>query len=175
MQNAKQIKTKKSASCKKQKTDHYGRRYDPKAKSQRREKELMKKSVALMALVAVVYMLPLGAGYTWQQELIIKSALSMGLALTALALSKKPCFIVIAGCEILALLYNTILALCYSFGPADVDWLYGAAMDSLFAVEILALSLGMLDEFRRLQLDANRNRYRRGANKNTTFLGQSLQ
>ena len=135
----------------------------------------MKKSLALMALVAVVYMLPLGADYTWQQELIIKSALSMGLALTALALSKKPCFIVIAGCEILALLYNTILALCYSFGHIEVDWLYGAAMDSLFAVEILALSLGLLDEHRRLQLDSNRDCHLGGADKNTTFLGQGLQ
>ena len=135
----------------------------------------MRKTAALMALVAIVYMLPLGADYTWQQELIIKSALSMGLALTALALSQKPCFIVVAGCEIIALLYNTILALCYSFGHVEVDWLYSAAMDSLFAVEIFALSLGLLDEFRRLQLDGNRDRYRCGADKNTSLLGQGLQ
>lgn len=135
----------------------------------------MKKSLALMALVAIVYMLPLGADSTWQQELIIKSALSMGLALTALALSKKPCFLVVAGCEILALLYNTIVALCYSFSYTEVDWLYSAAMDSLFAVEILALSLGLLDEYRRLQLDSDRNRYRDGANQNNMRMGQGIQ
>ena len=135
----------------------------------------MKKSVALMALVAVVYMLPLGADYTWQQELIIKSALSMGLALTALALSKKPCFIVVAGCEMLALLYNTIVAACYSFGHVEVDLLYSAAMDSLFAVEIFALSLGLIDELRRLQIDGNRDRYRGGADKNSLRMGGGLQ
>ena len=135
----------------------------------------MKKSLALMALVAVVYMLPLGADRTWQQELIIKSALSMGLALTALALSTKPCFIVVAGCEIIALLYNTIVAFCYSIGYVEADWLYSAAMDSLFAVEILALSLGMLDEFRRLQLDADSDRYRGGADKNSFRVGGGLQ
>ena len=135
----------------------------------------MKKSLALMALVAVVYMLPLGADHTWQRELIIKSALSMGLALSALALSKKPCFIVVAGCEILALLYNAILAFCYSFGNVWVDWLYSSAMDSLFAVEILALSLGLLDEFKRLQFDSGGGRHAGGANKNTSFMGQGLQ
>jgi hypothetical protein len=135
----------------------------------------MKKSLALMALVAVVYMLPLGADYTWQQELTIRSALSMGLALSALALSKKPCFIVVAGCEILALLYNAILALCYSFWHVEVDWLYSAAIDSLFAVEILALSLVLFDEYRRLQFYASRDRHFGGANKNTSFMGQGLQ
>jgi len=131
----------------------------------------MKKSLALMALVAVVYMLPLGADHAWQQELIIKSALSMGLALSALALSRKPCFIVVAGCEILALLYNTILAFCYSIGYVEVDWLYGAAMDSLFAVEILALSLGLFDEFKRLQFDSGSDRYIGGADKNNLRMG----
>jgi hypothetical protein len=124
-----------------------------------------------MALVAIVYMLPLGADHAWQQELIIKSALSMGLALSALALSRKPCFIVVAGCEILALLYNTILAFCYSIGYVEVDWLYGAAMDSLFAVEILALSLGLLDEFKRLQFDSGSDRYIGGADKNNLRMG----
>ena len=124
-----------------------------------------------MALVAVVYMLPLGADHAWQQELIIKSALSMGLALSALALSRKPCFIVVAGCEIIALLYNTILAFCYSIGYTEVDWLYGAAIDSLFAVEILALSLGLLDEFKRLQFDSGSDRYIGGADKNNLRMG----
>jgi len=128
-----------------------------------------------MALVAVVYMLPLGADHTWQQELIIKSALSMGLALSALALSRKPCFIVVAGCEILALLYNAILAFCYSIGYVEVDWLYGAAIDSLFAVEILALSLGLLDEFKRLQFDTSSDRYIGGADKNNPRMGQGIQ
>ena len=124
-----------------------------------------------MALVAVVYMLPLGADHAWQQELIIKSALSMGLALSALALSRKPCFIVVSGCEIIAMLYNTILAFCYSIGYVEVDWLYGAAIDSLFAVEILALSLGLLDEFRRLQFDSGGGRYISGADKNNLRMG----
>lgn len=84
---------------------------------------------------------------------------------------QKPCFIVVAGCEILALLYNTIVALCYSFSYTEVDWLYSAAMDSLFAVEILALSLGLFDEYRRLQLDSDRNRYRGGANQNNMRMG----
>jgi len=131
----------------------------------------VKKSLALMALVAVVYMLPLGAGHAWQQELIIKSALSMGLALAALSLSRKPCFIVVAGCEIIALLYNTIVAFCYSIGYVEVDWLYSAAMDSLFAVEILALSLGLLDEFKRLQFNAGSDRYIGGADKNNLRMG----
>ena len=131
----------------------------------------MKKSLALMALTAIVYMLPLGADHAWQQELIIKSALSMGLALSALALSRKPCFIVVAGCEILALLYNTIVAFCYSIGYVEVDWLYGAAMDSLFAVEILALSMGLLDEFKRLQFDSSSDRYIGGADKNNLRMG----
>jgi hypothetical protein len=48
-------------------------------------------------------------------------------------------------------------------------------MESLFAVEILALSLGLLDEYRRLQFGANRDRHLGGAHKNTTFLGQSIQ
>jgi hypothetical protein len=124
-----------------------------------------------MALTAIVYMLPLGADHAWQQELIIKSALSMGLALSALALSRKPCFIVVAGCEILALLYNTIVAFCYSIGYVEVDWLYGAAMDSLFAVEILALSMGLLDEFKRLQFDSSSDRYIGGADKNNLRMG----
>jgi len=124
-----------------------------------------------MALVAIVYMIPLGADHAWQQELVIKSALSMGLALSALALSKKPCFIVVAGCEILALLYNTILAFCYSIGYVEVDWLYSAAMDSLFAVEILALSLGLLDEFKRLQFNSGSDRYISGADKNNLRMG----
>jgi len=131
----------------------------------------VKKSLALMALTAIVYMLPLGADHAWQQELIIKSALSMGLALSALALSRKPCFIVVAGCEILALLYNTIVAFCYSIGYVEVDWLYGAAMDSLFAVEILALSMGLLDEFKRLQFDSSSDRYIGGADKNNLRMG----
>jgi len=95
----------------------------------------------------------------------------MGLALSALALSRKPCFIVVAGCEILALLYNTILAFCYSIGYVEVDWLYGAAMDSLFAVEILALSLGLFDEFKRLQFDSGSDRYIGGADKNNLRMG----
>jgi hypothetical protein len=131
----------------------------------------VRKSLALIALVAIVYMLPLGAAHAWQQELIIKSALSMGLALSALALSQKPCFIVVAGCEILALLYNTILAFCYSIGYVEVDWLYCAAIDSLFAVEILALSLGLLDEFKRLQFDSGSDRYIGGADKNNLRMG----
>jgi len=135
----------------------------------------VRKSLALMALVAVVYMLPLGADHAWQQELVIKSALSMGLALSALALSQKPCFIVVAGCEIFALLYNTILALCYSIGYVEVDWLYSAAMDSLFAVEILALSLGLIDEYRRLPFNSIRDRFGVGANKNNIRLGGGLQ
>jgi len=134
----------------------------------------VKKSLALMALVAVVYMLPLGAGHAWQQELIIKSALSMGLAISALALSRKPCSIVVAGCEIIALLYNTIVAFCYSIGYVEVDWLYSAAIDSLFAVEILALSLGLLDEFKRLQFDSGSDRYIGGADKNNLRMGQGL-
>jgi hypothetical protein len=135
----------------------------------------MSKSLALIALVVIVYMLPLGADHTWQQELIIKSALSMGLALSALALSKKPCFIVVAGCEILALLYNLVLAVAYSLGHTVIDSLYEPSMNALFAVELLALTLGMLDELRRLQFNSNRDRFGSGANKNSLRMGGGLQ
>lgn len=134
----------------------------------------MRNSLALLALVVVVYMLPLGADRTWQQELIIKSALSMGLALTALALSKKPCFLVVAGCEMIALLYNTVVAVGYSLGHTDIDCIFEPLMSALFTVEILALTLGMLDELRRLQFNSHRDRFGGSSDKNSLRVGGGL-
>lgn len=124
----------------------------------------MKEISAIAALASAVYITPLGDSLSWQSELIIRSALSMALVLTSLSLTKKPCFIIIAGCEIIALVYNTVLAMAYSMSYPEADLAYSQIMDSLFTVEILALSLGMIDELRRLQLNSKRGRFGSGTN-----------
>lgn len=124
----------------------------------------MKEILAITTLASAVYVAPLGDSLSWQAELIIRSALSMALVLTSLSLTKKPCFIIIAGCEIIALVYNTVLAMAYSMSYPEADLAYSQIMDSLFTVEILALSLGMIDELRRLQLNSKRGRFGSGTN-----------
>ena len=54
--------------------------------------------------------------------------------------------------------------MAYSMSYPEADLAYSQIMDSLFTVEILALSLGMIDELRRLQLNSKRGRFGSGTN-----------
>jgi len=133
-------------------------------------------SLALLALVVMVYLSPLGDSWSWQSELMIRSVISMSLALTAINLSKKPCALVVAGCEIIALLYNSCLAACYSLDVTVIDQIYGGVMDALFTTELAALSLGMVDdELRRLQQSRQRDRYLGRADSRNYLLDKGLQ
>jgi len=128
-----------------------------------------------MALVVMVYLSPLGDSLTWQSELMIRSIISMCLALTALNLSRKPCALVVAGCEIAALLYNVVVAIGYSLDVTVIDRFYEAVMSTLFTTEIAALLLGMVaDELRRVQQNRQRDRYLNRVDQRHHYLGKGL-
>jgi len=106
---------------------------------------------------------------------MIRSIISMCLALTALNLSRKPCALVIAGCEIIALLYNVVVAIGYSLDVTVIDRFYEAVMNTLFTTEIAALLLGMVaDELRRVQQNRQRDRYINRVDQRHHYLGKGL-
>lgn len=132
-------------------------------------------SIALLALVVMVYLSPLGESLSWQSELMIRSVISMFLALSALNLSRKPCALVVAGCEIAALLYNMVVAVGYSLDVVVIDRFYEAVMITLFTTEIAALLLGMVsDELRRVQQNRQRDRYFTRADQCNHIMGKGL-
>jgi hypothetical protein len=132
-------------------------------------------SIAILALVVMVYLSPLGESLSWQSELMIRSIISMCLALTALNLSRKPCAFVVAGCEIAALLYNVVVAVGYSLDVTVIDRFYEAVMSTLFTTEIAALLLGMVaDELRRVQQNRQRDRYLNRVDQRNHNLGKGL-
>jgi hypothetical protein len=132
-------------------------------------------SIAILALVVMVYLSPLGESLSWQSELMIRSIISMCLALTALNLSRKPCALVVAGCEIAALLYNVVVAVGYSLDVTVIDRFYEAVMSTLFTTEIAALLLGMVaDELRRVQQNRQRDRYLTRVDQRNHNLGKGL-
>lgn len=132
-------------------------------------------SIALLILVVMVYLSPLGESLSWQSELMIRSIISMCLALSALNLSRKPCALVVAGCEIAALLYNMVVAVGYSLDVTVIDRFYEAVMITLFTTEIAALLLGMVsDELRRVQQNRQRDRYFPRADQCNHILGKGL-
>ena len=111
-----------------------------------------RENITLIILVLAVYLIPLGDSFSWQAELTIRSAISMCLALFALSMSRKPCALILAGCEIIALLYNVVMAFGYSLDVVIIDRFYDDVMASLFTTEIVALLLGMVgNELRRIQ------------------------
>ena len=116
--------------------------------------------------------MPLGSSLTWQTDLSVRSALSLCLVLFALSLSRKPCALIVAGCEIVALLYNVIMAIGYSLDVVIVDRYYEVMMTTLLTTEISALTLGLLsNELGRLQQHRKRSGYSNSVIARTHDLG----
>lgn len=135
----------------------------------------MSKNLAILFMVLAVYTMSLGDSFTWQSELAIRSLISLAVAVTAISISKRPCALIVAGCEIIALVYNVCLTIGYSLDVPEIDRFYEVAMTALFATEVLALLLGMSDEFRRLQQNRkHRDNITRPTARNY-FMGESLQ
>jgi mannose/fructose/N-acetylgalactosamine-specific phosphotransferase system component IID len=131
----------------------------------------MSKNLALIGVVLMVYFTPLGDSFTWQTELAARSALSLSLALFALSLSRKPCALVVAGCEVIALFYNVIMVVGYSLDVVIVDRYYEVVMTTLLVTEIAALILGLLsNELRRLQYHPERSGYGNGTTARNNVL-----
>lgn len=135
----------------------------------------MIRNFAILFIVLAVYMMPLGDSLSWQSELAIRSLISMMTAITAISLSRRPCALIVAGCEIIALVYNVCLTIGYSLDVPEIDRFYEVAMTALFATEVLALLLGMSDEFRRLQQNRKHRDYVTRPSARNYFMGESLQ
>lgn len=135
----------------------------------------MIRNLAILITVVMVYTTPLSDSWTWQAELSVRSIMSAATVFIVLNLSMKPCALVVAGCEILALIYNVILTIGYSLDVPGIDAFYDVVMVTLFATEVLAILLGMSDELRRLQQNRKYRDYVTRPDTRSYFMGESLQ